>query len=82
MCCDGGMGKGWEIEERVIYDMCRSTQQDEASYDSDHEVKKDQVPCRTPEVVDPGEDVELDTRVTWKRSEKAASWDGCPTSFS
>ena len=47
MCYGGGWGdkRGMrDREEQVIYDICKSTQKDEACYDS--EVKKDQVPSR------------------------------------
>ena len=44
VCCGGGWGdrRGMkDRKERVIYDICKSTQQDEVSYDT--EVKRDQV---------------------------------------
>ena len=49
MCCGDACGWGdkrgmRDREERLIYDICRSTQQDEAPYDS--EVKKNQVSSR------------------------------------
>ena len=47
MCCSGGWGdrRGMkDRKERVIYDICKSTQQDEVSYDT--EVKRDQVHSR------------------------------------
>ena len=47
MCCGGGWGdrRGMkDRKERVIYDICKSTQQDEVSYDT--EVKRDQVHSR------------------------------------